>query len=126
MLHGICSRNPPFSVQVFRSITNKCQTCSAIKPRFYQHKQGTLLKAPQPFEKLDLYFKRPIPTKIRNKYILTIIDEYSWYPFALLCSDVSAETVIRCIYSLVSLLGVPTYVYADSGTAVMSGQLKKS
>lgn len=67
MVHVIRSRNVPFSVEEVRRITNMCQTFSAIKLLFYKPKPGALVRATQPFERLDLDLKGSLPTKTRNK-----------------------------------------------------------
>jgi hypothetical protein len=43
----------------------------------------------------------------RNSYILTIVDEYSRFSFAIPCPNMSSDTVIRCLDNLFSLCGFP-------------------
>ena len=85
---------------------------------------ATLVKATQPFERLNLDFKGPLPSKTQNKYMLTIIDEYSRFPFIIPCPDVTATTVIQGLCSLFAILGVPASIHTDWGAAFMSEDLK--
>ena len=57
------SRNLPYSVEDVKRITNSCQICAENKPGFYKPLQATLVKATQPFERLNLDFKGPRPSK---------------------------------------------------------------
>ena len=60
----------------------------------------------------------------QNKYILTIVDEYSRFPFAFPCRDVSSETVIKCLVHLFSLFGMPGFVHSDRGPSLISTELR--
>jgi len=118
------SRNLPFSVDNVREVTKACQICSECKPRFHKPQSAHLIKATQPFERLNIDFKGPIPSSTRNNYILTIIDEYSRFPFAFPCPDVSTKTAKQCLIQLFSIFGLPSYVHSDRGTSFMSDELK--
>lgn len=124
MTHVVRSRNLPYSVEDVKRITNSCQICAENKPRFYKPPQTTLIKATQPFERLNLDFKGPLPSKTQNKYMLTVIDEYSRFPFVIPCPDVTATTVIQGLCSLFAIFGVPAYIHTDRGFAFMSEDLK--
>ena len=106
-------------------MTNSCPTCSELNPRFHKPSPGTLIKATQPFERLNVDFKGPLPSNICNQYLLTIVDEYSRFPFAFPCSDLTAATVIKCLCSLFSVFGMPAYIHSDRGAAFMFDQLKQ-
>ena len=47
------------------------------KPHFFRPEEKTLIKATQPFERLSINFKGPLPSATSNKYLLTVIDKYS-------------------------------------------------
>lgn len=85
---------------------------------------GTLVKATSPFERINIDFKGPIPSKTRNFYILTIIDEFSRFPFAYACHDMSATRVVNCLKNLFCLFGVPAFVHSDRGASFMSKEVK--
>lgn len=84
MAHFVKRRNLPFSIEEIKRITESCKTCSECKPQYYHPGTLHLIKATQPFERLSLDFKGPLPTNNQNKFMLTIIDEYSRFPFCFL------------------------------------------
>ena len=119
------SRNLPYSMEDIRSMTSGCKICAECKPRFYvPPDKVNLIKATQPFERLNLDFKGPLPSETKNKYILTVIDEYSRYPFAIPCPDITAGTVCKELYQLFSLFGVASYIHSDRGSSFMSKELR--
>ena len=124
MTHVVQSRNLPYSVEDVKNITNSCQTCAENKPSFYKPPQATLVKGTQPFERLNLDFKDPLPSKTQNKYMLTISDEYSRFPLVIPCPDVTSTTVTQGLCSLFAILGVPAYIHTDWEAAFMSEYLK--
>lgn len=123
MVHWIRSKNLPFSVEEVKRTINACTTCNELKPRFHKN-DGTLIKATAPFERLNLDFKGPLPSTNKNRFLLTIVDEYSRYPFAVPVPDTSASTVITSLQNIFSLFGMPTYIHSDRGSAFMSNELK--
>jgi len=56
---------------------------------------------------------------------LLVVIEFSRFPFAFLCRDVSGETVIQCLTQLFCLFGMPGCVYSDRGSAFMSSELRE-
>lgn len=123
LYHYVKSKNLPYSLEEVRRVSSSCTVCAQIKPRFYKH-QGTLIKATSPFERLNVDFKGPLPTISRNRYLLVIIDEYSRFPFAFPCPDMSSLTVINHMKQLFSLFGTPAYIHSDQGSSFMSQELK--
>ena len=99
-------KNLPFSIEDIRRIVSSCKMCFEIKPKFYKH-TGTLIKATAPFERLSIDFKGPLPLKSHNQYLLTVVDEYSRFPFAFSCSNMTSDTVIACFKQLF------TYKYTE-------------
>ena len=81
LYHFIRSKNLPFSLDDVKAIVNRCSTCSLLKPKFHSSGDGHLIKATQPFERLSMDFKGPLPSSSRNRYLLTVIDEFSRFPF---------------------------------------------
>ena len=69
-------------------------------------------------------FKGPLPSAGKNRYLLIIVDEYSRFPFAYPCSDISAATVITKLTELFAIFGSPGYIHSDRGTAFMSSELR--
>ncbi|XP_014366187.2 uncharacterized protein LOC106717015 [Papilio machaon] len=123
MTHWVRSKNLPYSVDDIKRITSGCRICAEVKPRFVK-KQGTLIKATAPFERLNIDFKGPLPSTTSTRYILTIIDEYSRFPFAYPCKDLSAATVMKCLKDLFLTFGSPQYIHSDRGSAFMSEELR--
>lgn len=66
----------------------------------------------------------PLPTASRNPYLLTVVDEYSRFPFAFPCPNMSTTTVIKCLEQIFSLCGMPNFIHSDQGTSFMSKDLK--
>ena len=99
----------------------QCTTCSALKPRFYQPPRNELIRATQAWERISIDLKGHLTTSHRgNKYLLIAVDEYSRFPFAFACKDTSTLSVTNCLALLFSLVGFPSYVHSDRGTAFVS------
>ena len=124
MAHWVRSKNLPFSIEEIRRIVNACPTCSEIKPRF--HKEvGTLIKATKPFERLNVDFKGPLPqAPSGHRYLLTVVDEYSRFPFAFPCLDMTSDTIMKHFTHLFSTFGLPAFVHSDRGPSFMSNVLR--
>ena len=119
----IRNRNLPYSVEEVRNVTKNCRVCQECKPQFYKPK-SKLIKATHPLERLNIDFKGPLPSIDNNVYFLTIIDEYSRFPFVYPCSRMDTPTVISRLSNLFSFLGMPSYVHSDRGPSFMSKELK--
>ena len=83
-----------------------------------------VIRATKPFERISLDFKGPLPTSTKNKYMLTVVDEYSRFPFAFPTPDISTRTVIDNLCQLFSIFGLPGYIHSDRGLSFMSSELK--
>ena len=126
MMHYVRSRNLPFSVSDVRRVTSECLTCAKIKPRFHKPDATPLIRASAPFQRLSVDFKGPLPDCASSfRYIFTVVDEYSRFPFAFACRDMSANTVIRCLTQLFSLFGLPSFIHSDRGATFLSGDVKQ-
>ena len=126
MVHFVKSQNLPFSVEDVKHMTEACKECQECKPQYYSPGPSHLIKETQPFERLNLDFKGPLPSNDRCRFMLTIIDEYCQFPFAFPWEDVSAQTVITSlstlfryayIYSYRSWLGIYEFVVKEFPTA---------
>ena len=124
LVHFIRNKNIPYSVENVRAVVRVCQVCSETKPRFIRRAPQTLIKASQPFDRLSVDFKGPLPSRSCNRYLLTVVAEYSHFPFAFPCADVAAATTIKLLTNLFSVFGNPSFVHSDRGTAFMSEELK--
>ena len=80
MTHFVRTRNLPFSVEDVKQMTSSCPVCAECEPQYGKPPQSHLIKATQPFERLNVDFKGPLPSASRNRYMLTIVNEYSRFP----------------------------------------------
>ena len=127
MLHFIRMKNLPFSTDEIRKVCSNCmicQICAENKPRFYRTPQTALIKATKSMEQISIDFKGPIPSSSKNKYILTIIDEYSRFPFAAPCPNMNSPTVIQGLNQLFTLTGLPSYIHSDREPSLISHELR--
>ncbi len=68
MCHFVKTRNLPYSIEDVRQMTKACRVCAENKPRFYSPVQSHLVKATQPFERLNIDFKGPLKSNNQNVY----------------------------------------------------------
>jgi len=78
----------------------------------------------QPFERLSIDLKGPLPSNNHNKYFQNVVDEYSRFPFAFSCRVLSTESVIKVLTSLFTVYGMPAYIQSDRGASFMSHELQ--
>ena len=124
-LHYVKAKNLPYSTEEVKNVVKGCQICAKVKPNFYKPPTGTLIKATQPFERLAIDFKVQLPTtKAQNSYLFIAVDEYSRYPFAYPCRDMSSETVIQCLANIFHLFGAPKYIHSDNGSYFKSHMVR--
>ena len=125
LAHYVRLRNLPFSVEDVKKVLSNCQICATVKPKFFKPPNSSLIKAMKPMDRLSMDFKGPLPvTKKGNRYLLIIIDEYSRFPFAIPCKDMTTQTVMRCLTQVFSLLGTPNYLHCDNQSSFTSGEIK--
>ena len=98
--------------------------CAKCKPKFFKPDSAHLIKATQPMERINIDFKGPLPSATANKYLLTAVDEYSRYPFAIPVADISSPTVIKSLSSIFSVFALADYIHSDRGKSFMSDDLK--
>ena len=123
--HFVKARNLPFSIEEVRTLTRNCPVCAECKPHFYRPDKVHLIKATRPFERLSVDFKGPLPSTDRNAYFLSIVDEYSHFPFAIPCPDMTSASVIKALLSLFALFGYPNYIHSDRGSSFLSEELRQ-
>ena len=106
-------------------MTSRCPVCCECIPQFHRLEKVPLIKATQPYERINIDFKGPLPTNNGNKYFLMGVDEHSRFPFVFPCPDVSTSTVVKCLTSLFSLVRMPAYAHSDRGASFMSRELRE-
>ena len=117
----------PYSLEDVRNLVAECQTCSECKPRFFKPPNATFIKATKPFERrLNIDFVGPKAPAERtgNMYLLTIIDEFSRFPFAFALKAISALSVTSCLDKLFAIFGVPGFIHTDRETQFMSSEFQ--
>ena len=107
-------QNLPYSINEVRKIVNESRIRAEIKPRFHRPIESHLIKATQLMERLNIDFKGPLPSS-KNKYLLTVEDEYSRFPLAFACSNIESQTVTNRLQQIFYLFGAPGYVHSDRG-----------
>ena len=100
-----------------------CAACARWKPRFYTPEAGHLVKATQPMERLSTNFKGPLPSTSKKHYLLTVIDEYSRFPFAFACTSTNTDSVIQSLNQVFIVFGMPSYIHSDRGTSFLSKEV---
>ncbi|XP_069768376.1 uncharacterized protein [Narcine bancroftii] len=123
--HFVKARNLPYTIEEIRSMTRACSVCAECKPHFFRPDNSHVIKATRPFERLSVDFKGPLPSTNRNTYILTAIDEYSRFPFAVACPDTTATSVIQALHSIFTIFGYPNSIHSDRGSSFMSSELQQ-
>ena len=76
-------------------------------------------------ERLSIDFKGPLPSSSNNKYLFIVIDEYSRFPFAFPCKEMTSSVVITCFDKLFTLCGTPCFVHSDNGPAFVSSEFRR-
>ena len=125
LAHFVRTKNLPFSLEQVKTVNNSCKACAHLKPKFLRS-EGKLINATAPFQRLSIDFKGPLPaSRSGNQYLLTIIDEYSRFPFAYPCRDMTSKTVIQCLTHLYSIFGTSDMVHNDRATDFLSDETRK-
>ena len=76
-------------------------------------------------DRISVDFKGPLPkTAAGYRYLFIAVDEYSRFPFAYACKDMTSSTVIDCLSKLFSLFGCPSYVHSDNQSSFISAEIK--
>ena len=117
------TKNLPYYTDEVKKVCSNCRICAELKPKFYKPDSSTLIWSIRPMERVNIDFKGPLHSVSRNKYLLTVIDEYSHFPFVILYPDVSASSVIKCLDSVFALCGTPRFVHLDRKSAFISAEL---
>ena len=120
--HFVRSKNLPFSTEDVKKVCQTCKIWAELKPKFFSKAPEQLIKALHYWDRVSIDFKGPLEG--RNKYILFAIGEYSRFPFAFPCHDMTTSTVIKCLSNLFCLFGLQSYVHSDRGSAFLSSELK--
>ena len=125
--HYVKQQNLNFTKAEVDQVVRDCQVCARMKLKFFKPATGTLISATKPFENLSIDFKGflPVAKGTGNQYILTVVDQYSRFPWAFPTRDQSSESVIECLSELIAIGGAPQNIHSDQGSSFMSAKVKK-
>ena len=121
--HFIKMKIFPYSIDEVRKIVNGCRICAKTKPRFHKSIESHLIKATQPMECLSIDFKGSLLSSSKIKYLLTIVDEYSRFPFAFACRNIESQIVIICLQQIFYLFDTLRYVHSNRGKSFVSNEI---
>ena len=112
-----------FNIYGIENLVKDCvQNCSIWakeKPRFFKIPTKSLIQSTKPWQRISIDFVGPKPS-VNNKYLFTVIDEFSRYPFAFSVSRITTKVAINCLKQLFTLFGPPSYVHSDRDSAFES------
>ena len=111
------------ATSIMEKVIKDCDICARLKPRFLKLASSSITTATRPWQRLSIDFAGPKPASNNNKFMLTIVDEFSRYPFAFAVSQVNSLTVIKCLTSLFTLYGPPDCIHSDRGKCFESLEL---
>ena len=80
MYHYIRRRNLPYSIDDVKKMTSAC-AIREIKPKFFKLPFVNLIKSLQPYERLSMDFKGPLPSNTKNHYIFIVVNGNSRFSF---------------------------------------------
>ena len=96
----------PISLEEAKRVTENCKTCGLWKPRFLRPPSSDLIRSSKPWERLSIDFVGPEPmTRSKNQYLLTVVDEFSRFLFALPLRNITSSSVIKCLLTLFAIFG---------------------
>ena len=124
LYHYVRTNNLPYSLGDVKSIASQCRVCAEVKPQFFKPQNPPLIEATKAFDRLSVDFKGPLPSNSRNRYLFTVVDEYSRFPWAFPCSDMESSTAIKCLAELFDTYGSAGYVHSDRGPGLRSQEFR--
>ena len=111
LTHFVKVRNLPYSIEEVKRVCSACVVSARWKPRFYTPEAGCLVKATKPMEQLSIDFKGPLPSTLKNRYLLMVIDEYSHFPYAFACTSTNTDSVIQSLNQIFIVFGMLSYIH---------------
>ena len=107
MMHLVRLRNLPFFVNDVKRLSASFNLCAD----FFQPDALPLIKITMPYERLSADLKGTRPSSSHIRFLFTVIEEYSRFPFA--CPDMLSKIVIKCLTQLSVIFGIPMFVHLD-------------
>ena len=124
LAHYVRTKNLPYSTEDVKTVVSQCRTCAEIKPRYFKPNNPPLIKSTQPFERLSMDFKGPLPSGTQNRYLLVVVDEFSRFPFVFPCKDMTSGTVVKCLDQIFAIFGQTSFIHSDNFTSLISTELR--
>lgn len=109
--------------EVCKKVTTTCRICSQIKPRWIKPLELHVIKSTAPWQRISVDFMTNKPNSEGYCNVLTVIDEYSRFPFAFATKDRLSTTVIERLTQLFTLYGPPSSVHSDRGAEFLSAEM---
>lgn len=107
MMYIIRLGNLSYSIEAVKKMAEKCVSVKE-KPRIMRG--GKLNKATQPFERVNIVFKGPLPSNRGNIYWPSLMNIHFLPDFA--CREKLPTT---CLSKLFYIFGMSSYIYCDRG-----------
>ena len=129
LYHFVRSKNLPYSMNDVEKLVESCRVCSAVKPQLYRPPLAHLVKATQPFERLSIDFKGPLPSNSPQRCLLTVVTKIRVFlsPFLALMSMHSLWSCVwrncLCCFVYRPMFGMPAYIHSDRGFVSLSQEL---
>lgn len=118
-------RNATFFVgkSLYKTTVSDCRMFMELKIQLFKPLPGRVINARKPFERLSMNFKDPLSSVSNNTYLLTIVDDYSHFAFALVCSIKLTSINVISLCQQFSLCGMTPYIHTEREVSFMSGEL---
>ena len=118
--------NLAFTLNDIRQMTQSCKTCLECKPKFHKPPLGKIIRATRPFERLgiDIVGPKEPSAQSQSRYLFTVIDEYSRFPFAFCLKSITSDSIIKCLKQLFAIFGTPQFIHSDRGTQFLSNEFE--
>ena len=123
LLHFVRTKNLLYSTDDVKKLCHSCRICTELKPQFYCPQLNTLIQATQHMEGWSIDIKGLLRSSSQNTYMLTIVDEYSGFPFAFPCPNTTSATGMKCMDNIFVLCGTPSYIHSDRGSSFLSQEI---
>lgn len=105
-------------------VIKQCRICAEVKPRWTTAAKSHVIHSSKPWQRLSIDFMvgKPV-SKDGCSNILTVIDEFTRFPFAFPTKDRSTATIIKCLEILFQLFGAPESIHSDRGPEFLSMEM---
>ena len=96
-----------------------------IKPKFYKPPKATMIKFMQPFKRPAIDFERFHLSSSKNRFLLTIINEFSCLEFVYPCEDTPSRSFILCLNSFFSIFQYSVIIHNDNSKCFPLNEIKQ-